>query len=100
MSSCAFFCLLEAPYPIIPKVRTILTRSLVNSLRDVDLTDMTLAFEDANSKLVEVANVADVDAETHVDDSWCRFGHKSKFFLDFEHKDWLRFFRFEVQAIF
>ena len=40
---------------------------------------MTLAFEDANSKLVEVVTVADVDAEKHVDDSWCRFGQKAKF---------------------
>ena len=42
---------------------------------------MTLAFEDANSKLVEVVTVADVDAETHVDYSWYRFGHKAKFVL-------------------
>ena len=28
----------------------------------VDLTDVTLAFEDANSKIVEVVTVADVDA--------------------------------------
>ena len=35
----------------------------------VDLTDVTLAFEDANSKLVEVVN-ADVDADKRVD----RFG--------------------------
>ena len=33
------------------------------------LTDMTLAFEDANSELVEVVTVADVDAEKDVDDS-------------------------------
>ena len=39
----------------------------------VDLTDVTLAFEDANSKLLDDATVADVDAEKHVDDSWCRF---------------------------
>ena len=44
---------------------------------------MTLACEDANSKLVEVVTVADVDAEKHVDDSlvqiWkLRFGHKAK----------------------
>ena len=37
---------------------------------------MTLAFEDANSKLVEVA---DFDAEKHVDDNWYRFGHKAEF---------------------
>ena len=33
------------------------------------LIDMTLAFEDVNSKLVEVVTVADVDAEKYVDDS-------------------------------
>ena len=30
---------------------------------------LTLAFEDANSKLVEVVTVADVDAEDHVGNS-------------------------------
>ena len=35
----------------------------------VDLNDVTLACEDANSKLVEVVTVADVDAEKRVDDS-------------------------------
>ena len=44
---------------------------------------MTLACEDANSKLVEVVNVADVDDENHVGNSllqiWkLRFGHKAK----------------------
>ena len=34
----------------------------------VDLTDVTLAFEDANSKLLDVVSVADVDAEERVDD--------------------------------
>ena len=29
---------------------------------------MTLAFEDANSKLVDVVNVVDIDSEEHVDD--------------------------------
>ena len=43
-------------------------------MRLVDLTDVTLAFEDANSKLFEVVTVADIDAEKHVDGSWCRFG--------------------------
>ena len=43
---------------------------------------MTLACEYANSKLVEVATVADVDAEKRVDDSlvqiWkLKFGHKA-----------------------
>ena len=46
---------------------------------------MTLAFEDANSKLVEVVTVADIDAEKHVDGSRCRFGHAltTRFCLDF-----------------
>ena len=47
---------------------------------------MTLACEDANSKLVEVVTVADVDAEKSVHDSlvqiWkLKFGHKVKFLL-------------------
>ena len=43
---------------------------------------MTLRCEDANSKLVEVFTVADVDAEDHVGNSlliWeLTFGHKVK----------------------
>ena len=44
---------------------------------------MTLACEDANSKLVEVVSVAGVDAEDHVGKSllqiWeLRLGHKAK----------------------
>ena len=44
---------------------------------------MTLACEDANSKLVEVVTVADVDAENHVGNSllhiWeLTFGFKAK----------------------
>ena len=35
----------------------------------VDLIDVTLACEDANSKLVEVVTVADVDSEDHVGNS-------------------------------
>ena len=35
----------------------------------IDLTDVTLAFEDANSKFLDVVTVADVDAEERVDDS-------------------------------
>ena len=36
----------------------------------VDLTNMTLAFEDANSKLLDVVSIADQDdAEERVDDS-------------------------------
>ena len=45
---------------------------------------MTLAFEDASSKIVEVVTVADVDAEKHVDDRlmqiWkLKFGFKINF---------------------
>ena len=44
---------------------------------------MTLAFEDANSKLIDVVTVADVDDEDCVGNSllqiWeLRFGHKGK----------------------
>ena len=50
----------------------------------MNLIDVTLAFEDANSKLVEVDTVADVDDEDRVGNSllqiWkLRFGHKVKF---------------------
>ena len=48
----------------------------------VDLNDVTLAFEDANSGLIEVATVADVDYEDHVGNSLLQiwklmFGHKA-----------------------
>ena len=42
-----------------------LTHSLTHS-RLVNLIDVTLACEDAYSKLVEVVTVADVDSEDHV----------------------------------
>ena len=61
------------------------TDSLTNSLTPsclVNLIDVTLRCEDANSKLVEVVTVADVDAEDHVGNSlliWeLTFGHKAK----------------------
>ena len=49
---------------------------------------MTLACEDANSKLVEVLTVADVDAEDHVGNSllqiWeLKFGPKAKLLFRF-----------------
>ena len=55
---------------------------------------MTLACEDANSKLVEVVTVA--DAEDHVGKSLLQiwkltFGPKLNFCSDFEHKGWSRF---------
>ena len=47
---------------------------------------MTLACEDANSKLVEVATIANVDVGKRLDDSlmqiWrLKFGHKANFFV-------------------
>ena len=63
--------------------------------RLVNLIDVTLACEDAYSKLVEVVTVADVDDEKRFDDScmqiWkLKFGHEAKFCSDFEHKVWSR----------
>ena len=63
-----------------------LTHSLTDSLTNcclVNLIDVTLACEDANSKLVEVVNVANGDDEDRVGNSllqiWkLRFGHKAK----------------------
>ena len=55
---------------------------------------MTLACEDANSKLVEVVTVTDVDAEDNVGNSLLQiweltFGPKAK--ILFRHKGWSRF---------
>ena len=52
----------------------------------VNLIDVTLACEDANSILVEVVTVADVDSEDHVGNSLLQiweltFGPKSKLFF-------------------
>ena len=66
---------------------------------------MTLACEDANSKLVEVLTVAHVDAEDHVGNSLLqilklRFGHEVKFCSDFEHRvgqDFLLLLTFIIQ---
>ena len=60
---------------------TLVTNSLTNSCL-VNLIDVTLMCEDANSKLVEVVTVADVSDEDHVGNSllqiWkLRFGHKA-----------------------
>ena len=59
-----------------------LTHSLTNCCL-VDFIDVTLACEDANSKLSEVVTVADVDAKKGVDASLVQiwklmFGHKLK----------------------
>ena len=73
------------PSPIIGNACHSLTHSLTDSLTDsclVNLIDVTLACEDANSKLVEVVNVANVDDEDRVGNSllqiWkLRFGYKA-----------------------
>ena len=62
---------------------------------------MTLACEDANSKLVEVVTVADVDAEDHVGNYLLQiwevtFGLEAKFLF----KLWAQGFEIEVQARF
>ena len=69
--------LLSDPSPIIGYACYSLTHSLLFSKLDacvlywtrVNLIDVTLACEDANSKLVEVVTVADVDSEDHVGNS-------------------------------
>ena len=67
----------------------LVTNSLTHSLNNsclVNLIDVSLACEDANSKLVEVVTVADADAEDHVGKSLLQiweltFGHKAKLFF-------------------
>ena len=56
---------------------------------------MTLAWEDGKSKLVEVVTVVDVD-ENCVGNNILQilklgFGHKAKFFPDFQHNVWSGF---------
>ena len=60
-----------------------LPNSLPNSVTLSKFIDVTLVCEDANSKLIEVVAVADVDDEDHVGNSllqiWkLRFGQKAK----------------------
>ena len=67
--------------PIIVYPRQKLTHAHFDSCLE-DLTDVTLAFEDGNSKLVEVVTVVDVDDEDRVGNSllqiWKRtFGPKA-----------------------
>ena len=62
----------------------------------VKLIDVALACEDANSKLVEVVTVADVDDKDCVGNSLLQiseltFGPKVQLCSDFEHMVWLRF---------
>ena len=66
---------------------------------------MTLACEDANSKLVEVVTVDDVDAEKRVDNSLVqirklKFGHESKFFVQTLSTRFGQDFEVEAQARF
>ena len=74
-----------------------LTDSLTNSLTDsylVNLIDVTLACEDANSKLVDVATVADEDCVGNnffVDFEAEVWSKKLNFRSYFEHKVWSRF---------
>ena len=82
----------------------LVTNSLTDSLTDcrlVNLIDVTLACEDAYSKLVEVVTVADVCDEDRVGNSllqiWkLRFGHRAKILLGWVGQD----LDFEVQARF
>ena len=65
---------------------------------------MTLAYEDTNSKHVEVVTVADIDAEDHVGNSLLQIWEltlvlKLNFCSDFEHKVG-QDFEVEVQARF
>ena len=48
---------------------------------------MTLAFDDANSKLLHVVSFVTVDAEEHVDDSLVEI-LKQRFGRDFEPEFW------------
>ena len=68
--------LLSDPSPIIGYACHSLTDSLTHS-RLVNLIDVTLACEDAYSKLVEVVTVADVSDDNSLLQIWkLRFGHK------------------------
>ena len=71
------------PSPIIGYACHSLTPELPNSCL-VSLIDVTLAFEDAYSRLVEVVTVADASDKDRVGNSWLqiwklRFGHKAYF---------------------
>ena len=74
---------------------------MIHSL--TDLTDVALVFEDANSKLLEVVAVADVDDEDRVGNSLLqisklRFGQKAKLFV--QSSRFGQDFEVEVQARF
>jgi len=67
--------------------------------RLVNLIDVTLACEDANSKLVEVVTVADVDSEDHVGNSLLQIWELTFDPSDFEHKGWSRFWIWKFSKI-
>ena len=83
-----------------------LTDSALTHSRLVSLFDVTLACEDAYSKLVQVVTVADVSDEDRVGNSllliWeLRFGHKANFFRYCQLSTRVdQDFEFEVQARF
>ena len=89
LTECLFFCFVfigpESDHCLPLSLTHSLTHSLTNSCL-VNLIDVTLACEDANSKLVEVVTVADVDSEDHVGNSLLQiweltFGPKTKLFF-------------------
>ena len=66
---------------------------------------MTLACEDANSKLVEVANVANVDDEDHVGNSllhtWkLRLGNKAKLLFRLSAQDFVKVLKLKIRQNF
>ena len=66
---------------------------------------MTLACEDANSKLVKVVTVADVDAKKRADDSlvqiWkLKFGHKIKFLARFRPQGLVKILKLKLRGDF
>ena len=101
-----FFIGTESDHWLCLSVTHSLTHSLTDSLTPsclVNLIDVTLACEDANSKLVEVVTDADVTDEDHVGNSLfqicqLRFGHNAK--LLFFSTRFGQDFNAEVQARF
>ena len=65
---------------------TLVTNSLTDSCL-ADLADVTLAFEDAYLKLLDIVSVADVDAEERVDDSLVEI-LELRFGRGFEPESW------------
>ena len=68
---------LSDPSPIIGNACHSITNLLTNSCL-VNLIDVTLACEDANSKLVDVVTDADIDNEDHVGNSLFQIWNSSE----------------------